>query len=56
MRMSSKDIVTNCLRDMTARGATEISDIEAYRFNINSNPARNKYRLSNVISNEMWDY
>ncbi len=56
MRMSSKDIVNNCLRDMTARGATEISDIEAYRFNINSNPARNKYRLSNVISNEMWDY
>lgn len=56
MRMGSVSLVMSCLDYMNANKLERLSDIEAFRYNLNNNPVRNNYRLSHTIDNSMWDY
>ncbi|MDE7125370.1 MAG: WG repeat-containing protein, partial [Muribaculaceae bacterium] len=56
MRMGHISLIEKCLTEMGENGKTSISDIEAYRFNLNNHPMRNGFRLSHTIGNDMWEY
>ena len=55
-RMSNPDVVNLCLEYLNAENLMELTDIQAHRFNLENNPARNGYRLSHTIDNTMWSY
>ena len=54
--MSNPDVVNLCLEYLNAENLMELTDIQAHRFNLENNPARNGYRLSHTIDNTMWSY
>lgn len=56
MRLSSPKMVKECLDDMKQNDKTSLTEVEAHRYNIKNNPARNGFRLSHTIDNSMWDY
>lgn len=56
MRLANAGLIKGCLEHMTANGVASLTDIEAYRYNLSNNPARNGFRLSHTIDNTMWDY
>lgn len=56
MRLNDKDMVRSCLADMRSAGTAQLSEIDAYRYNIRNNPARNSFRLSHSIENNLWEY
>ncbi len=56
VKFSSVDLANAALLYIDGKGLSSMSDTEAYRFNIYNNNNRHKYRLSQVVDEEMWDY
>lgn len=55
-RLSDSKVVKLCLEYMKTNSLDHLTDIQAHRFNLDNNPARNGFRLSNTIDNTMWSY
>ncbi len=55
-RLSNPGVIRLCLDYLKAQNLTGLSDIQAHRFNLENNPARNGFRLSHTIDNTMWSY
>lgn len=56
LRFSDYKRATLAMKHLDSEGKTSMTDNEAYRYNIYSDKDRHKYRLSQAISDDMWDY
>lgn len=55
-RFGSDRAAFAALKYLDSTGKSFMTDTEAYRFNIYNNSERHKYRLSQAIKPEMWDF
>jgi len=56
LMLSSWEIASSALIEIKQSNKDRMTDTEAYRFNIYQNPVRHKYRLHQIIENELWDF
>ena len=56
LRLSSPQVVDQCRAYMDEKGLTTMTEGDARRFNIMSNPDRNSVRFSTLVDNDMWDF
>lgn len=53
---NTTDVALRAILYIDANGKDQMTDIEAYRFNIYNNPDIHKYRLHQAIPSDMWDF
>lgn len=56
MFLDSVDKADKCYEYLIKNGKTVMSDVEVYRFNLNYESKRNEYRLTEKISENLWDF
>jgi hypothetical protein len=56
LNFNDATIARKALAYIDENGKSTMEEIDAYRFNIYNNPQRHKFRISETISDNMWDF